>query len=106
MLDSHPTYLALEVNAALDTGKYDGITVDEVLSHIESMDIIPWLRIKLRDDIDLSLFDSASAAEMHEQLADIKGGYGNQTRRKWGVENRGLCLLVAWSIEVERRKRS
>jgi hypothetical protein len=33
-------------------------------------------------------------------LKSIYGGYAGQERRKWGVENKGLCLLVAWTMEI------
>jgi hypothetical protein len=33
-------------------------------------------------------------------LQSIYGGYAGQERRKWGIENKGLCLLVAWTMEI------
>lgn len=98
------TYFVLEVNAALDTGLFDDISIGEVQQHIESKDVIPWLSKALGEEIDLSLFDDESTNTLHEQLLDILGGYKGQEGRKWGVEHRGLCLLVAWGVECIQRK--
>ncbi|QDE27997.1 hypothetical protein FIV45_12300 [Paremcibacter congregatus] len=29
--------------------------------------------------------------------------YAGQHRRKWGVENNGLCLLLVWTNEIIQR---
>lgn len=98
------TYIILELNAALDTGKYDDIPMSEATQHIESGDVIPWLKRKV-PEIDLSLLPEEATNEYHAALADIYGGYGGRERRKWGVERRALCLLLAWTNELIQQRR-
>jgi hypothetical protein len=99
------TYFVLEVNAALDTGKYDGISIQDVHERIVNKEVVPWLKSALGDDIDLSLFEGQAANELHDGLLDIHDGYRGQESRKWGVRQRGLCLLIAWAVELIQRQR-
>ena len=99
------TYLILEMNAAVDTGKYQSITLAEIEEHIDRKDLIPYLRERLGNDVDLSLYDDDVAAEINEELHDILLAYGGRERRKWGIENSGLCLLIAWVNELIQQRR-
>src|ERR1043166_954193 len=99
------TFLILNVNAALDTGKYDHFTIQDVEERIENREVIPWLVSELGKDIDLSVFDTATVNELHDGLLDILGGNKGRESRKWGIEKRGLCLLVAWVVELIQWKR-
>ena len=94
------TNLVFGLNAAIDTGKHQTISINEVEGHIEKGDLIPWLREKLGKDIDLSLLDHTMVTEITSGLNDILGGYRGRERRKWGVERSGLCLLLAWTNEL------
>ena len=97
------TYIILELNAALDTGKYDDVPLLEASQHIDAGDIVSWLGIRI-PDMDLSLLTAQDADEFQAGLADIFGGYAGAERRKWGVERRALCLLIAWTSELIQRK--
>ena len=96
------TYIIREVNAALDSGGYDDLPMQEVSQHIEAGDVVPWLKGRVLE-ADLSLLTEQIANEYQAGLADIYGGYAGNERRKWGVENRGLCLLIAWTAELIQR---
>lgn len=98
------TYIILELNAALDTGKYDDIPMEEASHHIEAGDVVPWLKINV-PDVDLSLLTGDVADEYQSALADISGGCVGNERRKWGVERRALCLLIAWTNELVQQRR-
>lgn len=98
------TYIILELNAALDTGKYDDVPMREASQHIEAGDVIPWLQDSV-PDADLSLLTPEAAIEYQSALADIYGGYAGNERRKWGVEKRALCLLIAWTNELVQQRR-
>ena len=90
-------------NAALDTGKYDDIPIEEISAQIEAGDLIAWLRRRI-PEVYLSLLTEQDESEYQAGLADMHGGYGGRERRKWGVENRGLCLIVAWTNELIQRR--
>lgn len=94
------TWFILNINHAIDTGKYQGISIDEVEEHIDEGDLLPWLRERLGDDVDLSVPEDEDERELNERLKELLEGYRGQERRKWGVENSGLCLLIAWTNEI------
>ena len=40
---------------------------------------------------------------MKLKMESIYGGYGGQKRRKWGIENSGLCMILGWTNEIVQR---
>jgi hypothetical protein len=98
------TYIVLELNAALDTGKYDELQMQEASQHIQSGDVVQWLQSSV-PDADLSLLAGEAANEYQSALAEIYGAYAGNERRKWGVERRALCLLIAWTNELIQQRR-
>ena len=92
------TFLVLELNALIDRGSK--ATIEETREHIRSGDVFAWLRKTFPGQIDLSIYEGRpSEREISKQWQDILGGYEGKERRKWGVENNGLCLLLAWTNE-------
>jgi len=102
------THLLLNINAALDTGHHDAIGIREVKEHIQRGTVLRFLRDRCREDIDLSMLVDGSDRDFESwyesKLQEIDGGYAGQERRKWGVEKRGLCLLIAWTTEIIQRR--
>lgn len=99
------TLLILEFNHLIDTGKYNYISIDEIHRQIENKSIVEYLRKETAGDSDFSMFTadghySEYLAYYSEQMYQLYGGYAGNERRKWGVENSGLCLLVAWTNEL------
>lgn len=102
------TYVILEINSLIDTGQFDRIPFADVKAAIQSERVLPYLAELSPETVDLSLIIRDSpypgfAKFYHAQMKDILGGYGGRERRKWGVENRGLCLLLAWTNEIVQR---
>jgi hypothetical protein len=99
------TFLAFYLNGALDTGKYADVSFDEVGKAIDNGTIFDVLAKRLEGDSDLSIFDAAKKAEIIAEWQDHRNAVN--ARRKLGVENNGLCLLVAYCLEgVQRRQDS
>jgi hypothetical protein len=98
------TWMLLELNHLLDTGKYDAISVDEVKKHIHAGTVLDFLQERAAEDVDLSSYTTTVYGNFKEfygsYLRNIIYAYGGNERRKWGVENRGLCLLIAWTTEI------
>ena len=100
------TLLILQYNSLIDSGKYGDITIDEVHKHIESGTVLSFIKDRAGADVDLSLQLSAKADD--QSFEQYYGRYLRATyyacagdeSRKWGVENSGLCLLVAWTNEM------
>lgn len=81
-------------------------SIEDIHQHIENKDIIDWLEAEFpfgtERGLDLSIFKRSHRDWIHEEIESIFGGYAGRERRKWGIENNGLCLLISWSIEVVR----
>lgn len=99
------TLIILELNQLIDSGKYNHIIIEDVHKAIEQKRIIPFLRETTKGDSDFSLYGgdgpySNFVEYYHEQMYQIYSGYAGNERRRWGVENLGLCLLLAWTNEI------
>jgi hypothetical protein len=96
------TYIVLELNALIDTGRYQGISIAEIHRAIEQKRALEFVKEKCGEDADMSMPLSTpdSLALYNEHLLSIFGGYAGNERRKWGVERSGLCLLLAWTNEI------
>lgn len=96
------TYLALEFNGALDGGKHDDVTVEEVRREIDAGTIFDFLSRRVGPDIDLSLLEQE---EQNALLSEWRDLLGVNASKKFGVTERGLCLLVAFLLESIQRIR-
>lgn len=99
------TLLILEYNHLLDTRKFDYITIQDIHREIENGSVLRYIAKEAADEADLSMYldwegSSDFEKQYAQQLQSIYGGYAGQERRKWGVENLGLCLLIAWTNEI------
>ena len=102
------TFVILQVNSLIDSGRYQDISIGDVHDAIEGEGVLRFLKAKCGDDIDLSLFLDHSHNPDFERLyeAEMKSiydGYAGRERRKFGVENSGLCLILAWTNEIVQR---
>jgi hypothetical protein len=97
------TTFVLEINSIIDKGK--NVSIDEVNSHIENMGIVEWIENKFpfyENGVDFSLFGDKEKEFVTKEYESIWLAYNGQEQRKWGITNNGLCLLVAWGIEIMR----
>lgn len=99
------TLLISEINHLIDTEKYDTISIDDVEKEIKQGSILQYLHKMAKDDIDLSVFLESDTYHGFEDfyvdtLQRTLNAYGGNENRKWGVKNRGLCLLLAWTNEI------
>jgi hypothetical protein len=96
------TFLAFYLNGAIDTGKYSNITCEQVREAIETRTVFDFLDSHLGMDIDLSIFSAERRKELEEEWNDM---LAIRARKKFGVENNGLCLLVAFCLEgIQQRQ--
>ena len=97
--------LAMEITHLIDMGKYDRITIDEVYAAMRDKRPSRFLKEQAGTVADLNHFLDTNVAygdfeiEYGEQMANMHNAYSGDHRRKWGIENRGLCLLLAWTIQ-------
>lgn len=93
-----------EINGAIDTGKFQDISIEEVESHIKTGDLFPYLKRQFCEGIDLSLFDLAPngitlADELTLQLQEYLESFEG-FEYKLLVEKNGLCFLIALITEM------
>jgi hypothetical protein len=101
------TFLILGLNHLVDSGLHTRVTLADAKEHIRCGDVVPWLRQEFGDEIDLSLYEyhSATRDEISKGWQDLLTAYDGSERRKWGVANNGICLLIAWTNElIQQRK--
>ncbi|KAJ8139019.1 hypothetical protein OY671_007768, partial [Metschnikowia pulcherrima] len=94
------TSLILELNSAIDAG--EKANWEDTQEHIEAGDVFSWSKAK-GFSMDLSYYngDSAPVAEeISREWQEIYGGYAGSERKKWGVENNGSNLSLAWTNEI------
>jgi hypothetical protein len=94
--------VAFDLITAIDHGFLEEITFDEIYREIESGNLIAFLKNRLGDNVDLSLVTTDTAQgrsfiKVMQRLPDVLRG---NERKKLGVEKSGLCLLLAFCIEV------
>ncbi len=98
------TLLIFQLNHLLDTGRYDRITFQEVTSRIEDGSILHFLKERAGEDVDLSAH--LEGGLMHGKFEHFYVPYlqsflnAEDFQRKWLVQNRGLCLLIAMTNEI------
>jgi hypothetical protein len=94
------------INAAIDTGTYRDVSVRDIETHIADGDLIPFLVRLLADDADLSIFTPEAGLatdygkELNQQLLDMLSAYHGQEKRKFGIGNNGLNLLIAFAADL------
>lgn len=103
------TYIILELNALLDSGNYGDISIEEVEKEISNETVLEYIAERGGDDIDLSLIlgrehRANDFIKMYNiELKNILEAYKGDERRKWGIQNSGIHLLIAWTNEIIQR---
>jgi hypothetical protein len=103
---SYPiSYLAMVLfglSAMLDTGKHDDITFDEVKRQSSSGNLLKFLRERNGGSFASGITDGDPAfGEWYEaQIADNCKAMDGRERRKYAIQNRGLCLLISYTAEI------
>jgi len=92
------TSLALSLNRCIDRRRYDDISVLEVKQHIEDGLIFTFLIDRLGNDLDLGLLDHAKLEKVADAWLNLEDMIDE--RQKFGIQNKGLCLLVAYLVEM------
>jgi hypothetical protein len=101
-----PAFFIDQINALLDTGKFDHISTSEVRQHATARNTLEWLTSVAPKQFDGSLFGSEGPYTWFgPYLNDFLESMVNVSddSRHYGVNNRGLCLLVAWVCELIRK---
>ena len=90
-------HLLYELISLLDGGKYDTIDLDEVWRHMNKGTIHSFLVDRCGAEIDLSYMDDDDWSTLTEEWKGFHNAI--DTARKFRVHKRGLCLLMAYTLE-------
>lgn len=94
-------FIAFQINVAIDNRELEDLSIDTVRRKIEASTILAFLRRGIRD-MDLTHLTAETEAELLVEWQDIN--IAVNARRKFGVEHRGLTLLMAFLIEGMQRR--
>ena len=96
------TYLGFETTAVWDACPDFELSFAEVHEAAERGQLIALLRVRFGKHADLSLFnlDAKELADTEAALRDAAGSLEGRERRKTGVENSGICLVMAIIFEA------
>jgi len=96
------TFLILNLNFLIDHGLHQGVSLDVVKRRIRRGDVLDWLGHWFKGYVDVSpyMHDRAIYDAVTRGLQQMLEGYDGDERRKWGVANNGICLLLAWTAAL------
>lgn len=93
--------LLFGLSAMLDTGKHDGITIDEVKRHAKAGDLLDFLRTRNGGSFAMGVADNNKFGKWwEEEIADNCATMDGRERRKYAIQGRGLCLLISYTAEI------
>lgn len=87
-----------------DSGETDDITIEEVKKHAYEGDLIEFLTAKGGGVFASGFLEASSWKEFRawyvEQIRDNCRSMEGRERRKYGIKNRGICLLISYTAEI------
>jgi hypothetical protein len=90
-----------EVNVLVDRGFKEDI--ETVNQYMQREEIVEYIANKYGDQVDFSLLLNRQwGKDLNVLLRNMSDANAGNERRKWGIENNGLCLLVSWTAEIIR----
>ena len=95
------TMLGFEINAVWDSLPDCELNFKEVHFAAEHRSLIPLLKQRFGDRLDLSLLtsDPSELREVEESLAASSDALEGRVRRKTGVHSSGICLVMALILQ-------
>jgi len=90
------------LSAMLDSGKHDDISVDDVKRHSRTGDLLTFLRDRNGGSFAMGIDESNPefARWYAKQISDNCAAMSGRERRKYAIQNRGLCLLISYTAEI------
>jgi len=96
-------FLLWQLIAALDTGNFDELDIADVRLHAREGAISKFLQETFREVADFSIFTAEHWKAIDSDFEGMQNAI--DARRKFGVENRGIALLMAWALEGAQRNK-
>src|SRR5262245_8072643 len=90
--------LAIQLNGASDTRKYDHVTTDVVMSHLRDGDVFSLLERELPGDV--WQISKLTDVDRHKLAAHWKTFANGYEPAQFHVRQNGLSLLVAYTLHL------
>jgi len=88
----------------LDEGTADDISIEEVKSHARDGDLVEFLTEKSGGTFAMGILEMADYRNFRawyvDQIVANCISMDGRERRKYGIENRGICLLISYTAEL------
>lgn len=93
--------IVFSLSAMLDTGEYRDITIDDVKRHAAAGDLLMFLRERNGGEFAMGIGDDNDFGRWWvKEIADNCRSMDGRERRKYGIKNNGLCLLISYTAEI------
>src|SRR4051812_7188926 len=89
------TAMVFTVNALIDRGEHLGY--EDVAAQIRDESLFPWLLDRFPSVWGPGFLDRVQLADLESKFWSIDNAYSGS---KFGVQRNGLCLVVAYVVEV------
>jgi len=97
------------LSALLDSGNADDITLNDVKGHARNGDLIEYLTKKAGGVFASGFLEGPIPKEFRtwyvEQIRENCDAMDGRERRKYGIENRGICLLISYTAEIIQQEK-
>jgi len=90
-------FMLWQLISACDSGKYNTLSIEEVQRHANSGTIASFMVEKFGRDCDFSVFEPSDWTIIGETWGNIANAI--DPSRKFGVDKKGICLLMAYALE-------
>lgn len=90
-------FMLWQLIAACDSGEYDTLSLEEVQRHANAGTIASFMVEKFGRNSDFSIFEPSDWTIIGETWCSIANAV--DTGRKFGVNEKGICLLMAYALE-------
>jgi hypothetical protein len=95
-------FVGFSINIAIANGHGNTISFQEIYKSLENGTLLEDLNTKIPGEFDFGLFPTGSeqCIALNKTLNEVAGGLKGRERRKVGIKNSGLHLLLAYIIEA------
>ena len=90
-------FILWQLISACDSGDFDDITLEVVQNHANSGTISEFMIEKFGSSYDFSIIDAGDWENIGESWRRIANAI--DPARKFGVNSKGICLLMAYALE-------
>ena len=98
---SQLTGLLFEVNHAIDAGKSNLVTFERVRKAALRGELLRYLADSVGDELDITIAGGETDwIRIDRAIAQLAGGIEGRERKKAMVENNGLCLAIAYILDL------